>query len=341
MSVVYVLPILPPQRPSAEAISQEIACLRDHFGGSVVYVNPNRHLPAPIIPRLLFGWSDLLTLRRLGRTAALYHFYNPDPFPYPFLRALPKPVVYALGARVSRRPPLDFLRRMGMVTVPDAASAAQLRAWGLTNVARVRSGVDVSRFTPHPLPLSPETPLRVLVASAPWTHEQFTGKGFDALLAAAQRMPDLQLTLLWRGHLADVMTARIAASGLQDRVTLLDQVVDVNDVLATVHAAALLPLREGLVKSYPHSLLDALAAGKPIVVSPALALAEDVAATGCGVVVSEVTPTAIVAALRALRADYPARAAAALTVGRRDFTLEALRADIAAVYTAVAPGAFR
>ena len=338
MSIAYLLPILPPKHPDAEAVSQEIAALQRAFGGPLHYVNPNRHLPTTVIPRLLFGWSDLPALRRLGSEVELYHFFNPDPFPYLFLRALPRPVVYTItgglaeGAPAPSRFTLAFLQRMAVVAVPDERTQRQLVRWGLTNVALQRPGVDTARFHPHPLPLPPEEPIRLLVASAPWSPEQFATKGFDALLGAAAARADLRLTLLWRGLMTGEIHRRVAALGLESRVQVHDGTVDVDAMLAQVHAAALLPTRPGPVKAYPHSLLDALAAGKPVLVSRALPMSEYVEQTGCGLVVDPVTPDAIARQLDRLRAAYPALAAAAQTVGRRDFTLARAQEAAADIY---------
>lgn len=263
VSIVYLLPTLPPQSAKAEAIAQEITLLRRAFGGELLHVNPNQNLPRPLIPRLGFGWHILPKLLRLAQGAELFHFFNPDPFPYPFLLALPKPVVYTITAGVAARPNLPFFRRMAMVTVPDERTLAQLKAWGLTNVALQRPGIATQHFTHNPLPLPPNAPLRLLVASAPWTLAQFSSKGFDALLIAAQQLPDLHLTLLWRGLLVEEIRRRIRALGIDERVTVVDETVDVNEQLARVHAAAIFASAAGIIKSYPHSLLDSLAAGNP------------------------------------------------------------------------------
>jgi glycosyltransferase involved in cell wall biosynthesis len=334
MSIVYLLPTLPPKSPKAEAIAQEIDLLRRHFGGQTVHVNPNAFLPRPFIPRLGFGWHSLPQLYGLARQASLFHFFNPDPFPYPFLLMLPKPVVYTITAGVEQRPNLAFFRRMALVAVPDERTLAQLQGWGLSNVALQRPGIATERFTQNALPLAPSLPLRLLVASAPWTLAQFATKGFDALLGAAQMMPNLHLTLLWRGILASEMRRRIANLELEERVTLIDETVDVNAALAQVHAAAIFATAPGIIKSYPHSLLDALAAGKPVLVSRTIAMADYVEAQGCGVVVETVTPEAVATALTQLRAGYDAYARAAITVGPRDFTEAAALNAAAAIYAA-------
>ena len=316
--------------------------LAAHFGGELVYVNPNAALPAPVVPRLAFGWHRLPRLYQLARHAQLFHFFNPDPFPYPFLLALPKPVVYTITSGVTRsitssittRPNLAFLRRMAVVSVPDARTQRQLEAWGLHNVMLQRPSVATHRFTHTPLPLAAGEPLRLLVASAPWTNAQFTSKGFDALLAAAQRTPDLHLTLLWRGHLLDALRQRIAERDLGARVTVIDETVDVNTVLASVHAAAVFATAPGIIKSYPHSLLDALAAGKPVLLNHAIPMADYVKDQQCGVVADAVTPEAILAALAQLRAGFATYTQNAVTAGQHDFTEAAALDAVSAIYTA-------
>lgn len=332
MKLVYLLPILPPRHPECEAYSQEIALLQSRFGGHVVFVNPNRHLPVPA-PRLAFGLAQLPSLRRAETGETIYHFFNPDPFAFPFLLGLRRPVVYTVAGGVeTQRPNLGFLRRMAVVAVPDARSLARLQAWGLDNVALQRPGIDTARFAHHPMALAAGDPCRVVVASAPWTRAQFATKGFDALLAAAQQMPDLHLTLLWRGVLVDEIRARVEAAGLGAQVQVIDGPVDVNAALARAHAAALFAARPGLVKSYPHSLLDALAAGKPVLTSRAIPMADYVAETGCGVAVENVTPDAICAGLAALRAGYDGYRRVAETVGRRDFSQAVALDAAAAIY---------
>jgi glycosyltransferase involved in cell wall biosynthesis len=341
MNIRYLLPILPPSHPDCEAISQEIALLRSRFGGDIVYVNPNRVNPNTRlpIPRLAFGLTQLPALRRAA-DGALYHFFNPDPYPFPFLLALPPPVVYTITSGVGeQRPNLAFLRRMAVVAVPDERSLARLRGWGLENCLLQHPGIDTARFTQSPQPLAPGEPCRVVVASAPWTSAQFASKGFDALLAAAQQAPYLQLTLLWRGVLADELRAKLRVLSveqriIEQRIEVMDGPADVNAVLGRAHAAALLATRPGIVKSFPHSLLDSLAAGKPVLVSRAIPMADYVAASGCGVVVDEVSPAAVLAALAQLRAGYDDYRRAAECCGRRDFSHTAALDAAAAIYAA-------
>jgi len=331
---LYHLTVLPPQIPQAEALSQEIAALRSVYPGDLLYLNPNRQAIGPI-PRIFFGFHRLLEIRRREAQINLHHFYNPDPFPFPILRFLRRPLVYTITSGLAANQPIPSLfRSLSWVTVPDERSLACLRGAGVVNSSVVRAGVDTSRFTHTPAPQGDM--IRIVMGSAPWTEAQFGSKGVDALLTAALQEPRLHLIFLWRGVLTGEMMARVEKSGLQKQVTVLDGLVDVNRVLAGVHAAIALADGPGIVKSYPHSLLDSLAAGKPVLVSRAIPMADYVTATGCGEVVEEVTAAAILRSVEKLLAAYPEYTKKAQKVGGRDFTQQAMMAEYGRVYHAVA-----
>ncbi|MDY7079019.1 MAG: glycosyltransferase [Chloroflexota bacterium] len=332
MNILYHLTILPPRMPECEAISQEINALRGHFGGDLIYLNPNQYSPI-YMPRVLFGFHKLRQLRTLEANRHIHHLYNPDPFPFPILRALRRPVVYSLTGGVERRPNVSFFVSLAAVTVADEGSLERLKSWGLDNAFLVRPGIDTSRFTCTPLPLRSE--IRLMVGSAPWTQAQFGTKGIDALLTAAQRLPQLHLVFLWRGVLAKEMERRVRRMNLEKQVMVLNKQVDVNEVLAGVHASITLAAAPDIVKSYPHSLLDSLAAGKPVLVSRAIPMADYVERTGCGKVVGNVTPASILTAVESLAREYKDRQKSAQQVGQRDFSREGMITSFRKVYTRV------
>jgi glycosyltransferase involved in cell wall biosynthesis len=333
MNVLYHLPILPPKMPEGEALSQEIRALQDHNGGDLVYVNPNQR-SIVYIPRMLFGLSLLKTLHTQERTFDLHHFYNPDPFPYPYLLRLRRPVIYTVSSGISARHiNVRYFGRLAAVTVYDERSLRRLIQAGLRNVHLIHPGIDTSRFTYTPLPLERER--RLLVASAPWTRAQFRSKGIDALLEAAQQDPHLHLTFLWRGVLVEEMEKRMHGLDLESQVTLINTLTDVNQILAGVHATITLATDAALIKAYPHSLLDSLAAGKPVLVNRAIPMADYVARTGCGIVAEEVSAKEVLTALAKLTQHYDDLQQSAQQVGQRDFTLDEVIALYDHVYQSV------
>lgn len=319
--------------PEAEALSQEIDGLQRSFGGELNYLNPNRHLNLRI-PRLLFGLSQLGRLRRQEERIEVHQIYNPDPFPFPLFAFLRRPIVYVISSGV----PANFapnafsrpiLERPAALVVPDRRSGETLRRAGFNHVEVIRSGIDLSRIVSSP---PPEGPLHLLMASAPWTLPQFESKGVGALLEAAQLRPDLHLTFLWRGHHVEEMRTRIQRSGLDERVRLVDRLADVNAELKKVHGVIVLASSPGIVKSYPHSLLDGLAAGRPVLVSRAIAMADYVDESGCGTVVEEVTASSILRSLADFEENYTTYSATAHQIGRRDFDAASMIKRYRALY---------
>jgi glycosyltransferase involved in cell wall biosynthesis len=333
MNILYHLTVLPPKMPEAEAMSQEISALRAHFGGDLVYLNPNQFSPV-YVPRLLFGLHKLRQLWAREATLQMHQLYNPDPFPFPILRLLRRPVIYTLSCGVgNKRPNVAFLNALAAVTVSDERSLKRLKSWGVDNSHLVRPGIDKSRFTFSPLPLGSE--VRLMVGSAPWARTQFRTKGVEALLSAAQQSPNLHLIFLWRGVLAEEMEARVRRMNLGKQVMVLNRRVDVNQVLADVHASITLADSPAIVRSYPHSLMDSLAAGKPILVSRAIPMSDYVEQTSCGQVVERVEPGSILAAIEALALRYEDLQKAARQVGGRDFSQQAMIASFQKVYDRV------
>ncbi|MEM7030282.1 MAG: glycosyltransferase [Chloroflexota bacterium] len=333
MNVRYYLTVLPPKLPKAEALSQEISALRQHFSGDLIYLNPNQHSPI-YVPRLLFGFQRLMALRRQESALSLHHFYNPDPFPFPVLSWLKKPVIYTITSGVGqKRPNLAYFSKLAAIAVADERSKQQLHAWGLENAVQVRPGIDTRQFHYSAPPTT--SPLTLMVGSAPWTTAQFQTKGVDALLEIAQQNPDLHLIFLWRGVLADEMKQRIQSCNVTKQVTLIDQLVDVNEVLGRVHACINLATAAGIVKSYPHSLLDSLAAGKPVLVSQAIPMADYVTRTGCGSVVKAVTAAAIQEAISDLMSRYDEAQQIAQVVGQTDFSQQRMISSYKALYQKV------
>ncbi len=327
-TVLFHLPFLPPRQPACEAISQEVAALRERFGGGVIYVNPNQHLPFPL-PRLCFGLHRLRRLRHDEREIALHHFYNPDPFPFLYLRLLRRPVIYSLTGGVDSLPHRTFFGKMAAITVMDRRSYARLRRQGVEHLFLVRPGIRVERFIPHPLPWGEE--IRLMVGSAPWTKAQFQSKGVLALLEAAKLDRRLHLVFLWRGILAEELRRWIRTFGVEEQVTVWDRLVDVNEILSGVHASVVLASTPALVKAYPHSLLESLAAGKPVLVSRAIPMAQEVEDRRCGEVVERVSAEAFLAAVEALGRYYPDRCRAALAAGR-NFSIERMVSSFEEVY---------
>ena len=332
MTILFHLTVPNSEMATCDAVVQNVHALQSQVPGSQInHLYPGKK-PGTRLPRRWWGVQQLSKLRRTQAKFQLHHIFNPDFYPFAVLRWLNQPIIFTavtgLG-QTSQQTAQQLAAKVHTLVVPTQADQQRLHGWGIDNTAVIRTGIETTKF--HFQPPPEDAPFTVLMGSAPWTEAQFHSKGIDTLLAAAQERPDLHLIFLWRGLLLAEMQQRIQAAGLARRVTILNEQVDVNEVLANVHAAVVLAEDQTLVKAFPHSLLESLAAGKPVLVSQSLALANYVQENQCGVVVTAVTPPAFLHALDQLLANYPHYQQNARGVGSRDFS----QAQFMQAYTAL------
>jgi glycosyltransferase involved in cell wall biosynthesis len=174
--------------------------------------------------------------------------------------------------------------------------------------------------------------MTLLMASAPWAEDQFDLKGVDALLDATARLTELRLILLWRGVLLSDLLKRVERRGIKARVEIIPERVDINAYLKRAHATVLVAKRSDIVKAYPHSLLESLAAGKPVILSNALPMADYVRRHECGIVLEEVSEQMLVQAIEDLRSRYDTLAQRARLTDARSFSQEAMIENYRAIY---------
>lgn len=334
MRVLYLISAPAPAVEGTDAVVQEAEMLRARFGGERAHLAPSPR-PGSRLPRPLYGLQMLPSLKRLERLVDLHHVYHAELFPFPVLRFLRKPVVYTVvsGLDPERVPRARFLARLGAIALPTSRDRERLLTAGFTRGHVVPAGIDVSRYGCKPT--EPRGTFVLLVGSAPWTREQFRTKGLDALLELARRTPSLRLVLLWRGWLLAELRQRIESLGVAEQVEVVNERVDVAPLLGRVHAAAVLAEEGRLVKAFPHSLLEALACGRPVLLNDRIAMADYVDETACGCIVGGIDVDALQEGLRRLEEGYDRFQANARRAGRRDFSQERLVECYRGIYESV------
>jgi glycosyltransferase involved in cell wall biosynthesis len=225
--------------------------------------------------------------------------FHPHARAFPYLRFLRGRVIYTVTADAGRTEPPGWLRRRAVFVVTQARAARTAGTWRDARVVEIRPGMDLSHIRPAPPP-SPDIPPTLWMASAPWTRGQFRSKGVILLLDTLRRHPDLRLILLWRGWHLGYLRRLVARAGVGDRVEIVDRKVDVNEYLARAHAVVLLARSSRLVKAWPHSLVEGLAAGRPALVSEAIPISDEIRKLGAGEVLDTWTPEALDVAIRRL-----------------------------------------
>lgn len=318
MSVLYLSTSPKPLIAGTDAVFQEIMTLRDSVGGESISLTPLAN-PGARYPRSLFGFHALLNIRAAEKRTRIIHIHYPELYRFPVLRFLNNPLVYSVTASLNpgKRPDnLDYFKGIRRILVSNERDAATLRSWGCENHTLIHPGIDAAP-KPWPVP-STDGDFCLLMASAPWVENQFAQKGVDALLEVVTRMARLKLILVWRGLLADRLEARLAALNIRERVSVINEHTDIYTHMQKAHAAILVSTRGNIVKAWPHSLLEALAANRPVIISDTIPMADYVRANHCGVVVKNVSADTLAQAIETLVTNYP------------DFAASAAKADISA-----------
>jgi glycosyltransferase involved in cell wall biosynthesis len=156
-------------------------------------------------------------------------------------------------------------------------------------------------------------------------------KGHRHLIQAAVEVPGATFLLAGDGSERKVLNELAQSLGLGDRVVFLGYRGDIPALLAACDLVVLPSLYEGL----PLSLLEAMAAGKPVIASRIGGVDELVANDENGLLVEPGDPHALAEAIRALLADPERRrrlARAGSEVVERRFSLAAASARISRIY---------
>lgn len=164
------------------------------------------------------------------------------------------------------------------------------------------------------------------------------GKGqrflVDAMPAILERVPSATLLLVGAGPERSALEERVRALGLQQRVCFAGERPDVPALLAAASLFVLPSLAEGI----PLALLEAMAAGKPVVATAVPGNLDVIVDERYGRLVPAADSGALAAAVCALLAD-PAAASAMAARGRRrvqqEFDLGRAAASLASMYTDV------
>jgi glycosyltransferase involved in cell wall biosynthesis len=163
-----------------------------------------------------------------------------------------------------------FRRRVTPVAIAGEAAASFERVYGLARPRLIMNGIDVERYAAAAMTrdawrkaegFRPDDLLFACIA------RYFPQKNHKALIeafaAGPARMPNAYLLLAGDGPLEAELEAEARSAGLAGRVRLLGRRDDIPELLAACDVFTLASLWEG----NPLSVMEAMAAGRPVVVT--------------------------------------------------------------------------
>ena len=162
-------------------------------------------------------------------------------------------------------------------------------------------------------------------------------KGVDVLIRAAAAIPELDLVIAGDGSCRATLEATAAELGIAERVHFLGYRSDPAALLANADLFVL----PSLVEGFPLSVVEAMAAGVPVVASDIGGTREAVEHERTGLLVPPRDADALAAAIRRTLSDpaaTSARVAAARDRATRELSASAIAARVTAIYDSLLGG---
>ena len=313
---------------------------------------PQAGVPVHTVRRRAPGFDAgaVLRLARMLRAdgVGVVHCHNHGALVYGALAARLAPgtrVVYTVhGAKTSQRRATGRFLKLGLVhevVFVSAHARGMAREAGLVrddHVHTVVNGVDVAAFAGTPgggrrvrseLGIDADAPVCGIVARLTRAKDHRTL--LDAMSRLRATHPRLHCLVVGDGELRDELVAASSALGLNGVVHFVGARGNVRDYFGAMDVFVLSSITEGLAMT----LLEAMAAGKPIVATRVGGNPEAIEDGVTGLLVPPADPSALAAGIAALADDTGrsvAMGAAGLERARQKFSLDRMVNAYAAIY---------
>jgi glycosyltransferase involved in cell wall biosynthesis len=323
--------------PHREGLSREVAWLRRRLTPDSLVISFSAGQRSSLNARsrvIRLSGRRYIALRSLAavveRTSDITHAFGAIDC-WHLLRALgrrPTILTVAIGGDPLR----NMYGRISIFAIQAPALRKPLLDAGVApdRIRLVYPGIDLDAFQPRPLP--EHARFRVLFASTPADAAEFDARGIPLIVDVARRHPDIDFVLLWR-QWGNLDTANETFQSLQPPRNVIVQHRDAEsmaDVYGDVHAV-ICCYQKGFGKTCPNSVMEALACGRPALVTEDVGLASVVDTEGCGVVAKR-SSDSVASALEILRRDYAQYQGRARSAALAYFDLQRATDQYAALY---------
>jgi glycosyltransferase involved in cell wall biosynthesis len=273
-------------------------------------------------------------MRLLERRADINHVYT-GLSDWHFLSVLgQRPIVLTITQR-GRPDDATLLAKVAHVVAESDTLGEEAHAAGVarSRISVMYPGVDLATFTAEDPPPF-DGVLKCVFASSPENTSEIHTKGLDLLIELARLEPSLELTILWRpfGPSSDEALAAVKAKSPPNVRIEVGRVERMRDRYRQAHFSVA-PFRT-VGKPVPNSVIEALAVGRPALVSDFTDLGPILERERAGVRFSP-TVDDLRRAYSDLRATYQTLQARSRSCAERHFSLDSVVRHYAQVYEKV------
>lgn len=322
--------------PDNEAVSKEIFLLHNHFPRSFVYGIASDFLKFSLKKRYLVHFDRPYRLAPkfipvIEKRFDISHIYHSLDNWY-FLEHLEKKPIILTGATGGNVLDRKKYEKIEKIVVESKYDFMRVKNAGIAEekIKLIYPGLDLSKFSYT----APEGGFSILFASSPFAKGYFAARGVDLLLSASELCRDVHFILLWRKWAGTVDLIKTMVQNKKNVTLNLEHIKDISGLLDRVHAVIAPFTSQQLTKPCPHSVIECLAAGKPVLVSDKVGIAHIIQEKQCGVVFRPDTGD-LMRAIAELKKNYTEYQKNARTCAEEHFSKEIFLTQYELIYSAI------
>ncbi|MDP2730995.1 MAG: glycosyltransferase [Dehalococcoidales bacterium] len=190
-------------------------------------------------------------------------------------------------------------------------------------------GILIERYPPLPPPPMSDC-FHILFASAPLSNhrypEIFETKGINILLKSIKYLNEnldynIKLHILWRNTYLTELNGKVTQMGLEDKVIIVNEKVNVIDYYDKCHATVFPAGDVEHSPDFPSSIMESISTGRPVIVSNVLQISEIIRQYKSGVVCAP-NETDLSKAIQSLITNYKHYVKNCVRTARLTFSLK-------------------
>ncbi len=298
-------------QPQWEAASREMDLLRREMSGqcetSVVSFNlrmrrlrlwgHEKHVPLP------HGLVSLPFLRRFASRFSVNHIFA-SPGEYLLTGRIAGPHTIMTLAKDARslnsiERNVERLKRLRFIVAESERHFDILRQAGIKDesLRLILPGISKQSYVPA------SGTFKILFATSPASKNELLLRGVPLMIRVAASLPDARFVFVWRDRFVSELMALIREARADNVEVRNGLIKNMDEVYDEIHATILPGLDYHSFKPCPHSAIESLAHGKPVIVSRPTSISRLIESYRCGVVF-EPTTEALLDAVAAMRSQY-------------------------------------
>jgi glycosyltransferase involved in cell wall biosynthesis len=278
--------------PDREAVSKEVALLHKNFKSSSIHNLATRWEFSFTKQYISYFYKfyplGFVTIPLSDRKNKISHIYT-SIADFPYLTLLKhRPIILSAPltspiSKIKKRIDSGVYHKVNQIVVESDKDLSILSSLGfdMSKVSLVYPGIDLKEFTytPH---FSKTSPFRILFASMPIDKRHIKKRTELIINTARLFKDDIIFELLLRDRFAKEIKSLV--SGMSN-IHFENKIYDcINDKYAQISATVYAPTHYEDSKPCPNSIIESLAAGKPVLVSSVVGIADLIKKEGCGIV---------------------------------------------------------